>query len=125
MALLSNPTLTAPGLQLAATGFSPSIALPMKTQIYTGEAGYSLLVNFSNGAVATATVQVSNDPNSNPNNPIAVQNTARWNSHDILQNLSASTNSSIVFPVYAVRLSVSAWTSGTISLDIGALDYLL
>lgn len=125
MALLSNPALTAPGLQLSAVGFSPSIALPMKTQIYAGEAGYSLLVNFTTGASATATVQVSNDPNANPNNTIAVQNTARWNNHDILQNLTASTNSSIVFPVYAVRLSVSAWTSGTVSLDIGALDYLL
>lgn len=110
-------------LTLAAVGQTLSVNIPMKTQIYTGQGGVSLLCYIT--GTLTASVQVSNDPLANANNIASVQNTARWINHDILSSLTASKNSSIVFPVYAVRLVVTAWTSGSAFLDIGALDYLL
>jgi hypothetical protein len=112
-------------VSLSGNGTTASIAMPMKNYLFTGQEGMSLLVNFSSGASATATVQVSNDPNANPQNPIATQNLARWNNHDTLNNLTGSKNSSVVFPVYAVRLQVSGYSSGTISLDLGLPDYYL
>lgn len=125
MALLASPLLTSPGLSLAAVGQSVSIAVPMKTQFYQGQGGISMLLSFSSGAVLTGGVQVSNDPLANPQNTAAVQATAQWNNHDILTALTASKNSSMVFPVYAVRLVCTAYTSGTLYLNIGALDYML
>ena len=123
MAILNAPSGLV--LSLAANGFTPSIGIPMKTQFYTGQGGISLLLNFTSGASLTAGVQISNDPLSNPNNTIAQQNSARWNPHSVLTNLTASQSSSIVFPVYALRLAVTNWSSGTAYLDIGVLDYQL
>lgn len=103
---------------LSAIGNSTPFSLPMKGYAFAGQAGYSALVNFSSGANLTATVQVSNDPVA-----LSSPSTARWNNHDTLNGLTGSKNSSIVFPIYAVRLVVTAYTSGTVSLDLGLPDY--
>jgi len=83
------------------------------------QAGFSLLVNFSGpgstpDAAATVDVQVSNDP-------LAVNDptNARWNTHDVLNGLTADTNDTIIAPIYAARLNCTAYTSGTITLHIG------
>ena len=106
-------------LTLSATGNTDVVTIPMKYQIYQA-AGISLLVNLTSGASLTAGVQVSNDPLAYTN-----PSTALWNFHDTLQNLTASKNSSIIYPVYALRLNCSAWTSGTVTLQIGIFDYSL
>jgi hypothetical protein len=108
-------------LQLSAVGVSAPFSLPMKNQIYAG-AGISLLLNFSGGgpAVATATVQVSNDTVA-----FSTPVSARWNNHDVLVGLTADKNSSIVYPINCIRLQLTAWTSGIVTLDIGYFDYSL
>lgn len=68
-------------------------------------------------AVATANVQVSNDPSVGNASPI-IASGARWNLHDVLQNMNADRNSSLAYPVLYARLQVTAWTSGTVALNI-------
>jgi hypothetical protein len=108
-------------LSLSAVGVSAPFSLPMKNQIFTG-AGISLLLNFSGGgpAVATATVEVSNDPVA-----FSTPTLARWNAHDILVGITADKNNSIIYPINCLRLRLTAWTSGTVVLDIGFFDYSL
>lgn len=68
-------------------------------------------------AIATANVQVSNDPSvESPSSAIA--SGAHWNLHDVLQNMTGDRNSSLAYPVLYVRLQVTAWTSGTVTLNI-------
>lgn len=108
-------------VSLSAVGVSAPIPLPMKGYIYAGS-GVSLLLNFSGGgpAVANATVEVSSDPNA-----INAPASAKWNAHDTLAGKSADANSSIVYPLAAVRLRLTTWSSGTVSLDVGLPDYTL
>ena len=68
-------------------------------------------------AVATANVQVSNDPTVSHSSALVAQS-ARWNLHDVLQGLNTDRNSSLAYPVAYVRLQVTAWTSGTVALHI-------
>ncbi len=109
-------------LSQTGIGTSPIFAILMKPEAWVGVGGVSLLVNFSGSpggaAVATATVQISNDINAGNANP-NIAATARWNAHDVLQGITADRNSSIVYPVAYVRLTLSAWTSGTVTLQIG------
>lgn len=114
-----------PSLQMSAAGNSVSSGMPMKASIFQFGGGISCLMNFSAGANLTATLQVTNDPNGNPANTPAVQNTARWQNHDILQGITASKNSSIVYPVAYARLVVTNYISGTVTVDFGVPDYAL
>lgn len=118
---------------ISALGASSTISLPMGYANWPnlGAGGLSFLVNLSGpgvgipggvAAVATVTVQVSNDVNANPNQPAATQALARWNNHDILVNLSTDKNSSVVFPCAYARLYCTAYTSGTATLQIGWVD---
>ena len=114
----------------AGQTFSASIAIPMAYQGWTGM-GISCLVNFSGqggasgaggtAAVGTVTLQASSDPSAGPSNPLTQQATARWNNHDILVNLTADKNDSIVYPLPFVRL-VGTVSSGTVTCDIGWAD---
>ena len=111
---------------LTATGLGPTspYLIYLKRQAWQGM-GVGLLVNFSgspNGAaVATGTVQVTCDP-AILSQAASTQATARWNNHDTLVNLTNDKNSSIAYPVLAVRLNLTAWTSGSVTLGIGVPD---
>lgn len=106
-------------LLLAANGSvaTPAGAIPQKMEIFQGF-GIACLLNISEGASLTATVQVTNDPNFT-----ADPASCRWNNHDSLQNLTASQNSSVVFPIVGMRLVVTNWVSGSAQLQIGIADY--
>lgn len=99
-----------PSTTFAAPAASTTIC-PVNAQLIRNGAGVGLILNFSSGAIATASVQVtgSQDPGSS---------TAVWNNHDYLVNETGSQNGNIIFPVTAVRLYLSAYTSGTITLDL-------
>ena len=104
---------------------SPPVGLPMATPNWQ-VGGVSCLMNFSGGGPAVAgtggvTLQVSNDPNANPNNTPAQINAARWNAHDVLNAVTGDRNSSIVFPVVYARL-IGAVASGTVACQIGLPD---
>lgn len=102
---------------LSAVGGSTPIQPRTSMQDWTG-GGVSLLVNFGS-AVATVTVQISNDPTA-----MSSPATARWNDHDTLHDLTANMNGTLSVVIYAVRLYASAWTSGTITLDMGQGDQI-
>lgn len=110
---------------ISGVGFSAPIILPQWQQMWVGGPGFPMLVNFSGGgpAVGTVSVQVSCDPNVAfyGNNP-AQYALARWNLHDVLQGLTNDKNDSVGFCVYAARLWCSAYTSGTIQLQVGWVD---
>jgi hypothetical protein len=78
----------------------------------TNGAGVGLLLNFSSGASATASVQVTGDV------PVNVTSGGLWNNHDTLVNETANANGNIQFPVTAVRLNVTAYASGTVTLTV-------
>lgn len=98
-----------PATTFVAPAPGPTIC-PINPAMLANGAGIALLLNFSTGAVATASVQVTGDP--------TPSTTAVWNNHDTLVNQTTSANGNIAFPVTAVRLYLPAYTSGTITLDV-------
>lgn len=108
-------------MQVSAIGASAPFLLPKGAQDWTGNAAVSILVNFSGGgpAVGTVSLQVSNDPLANTTPALA-----RWNNHDTLVNLTGDANATIAAPIYAARLNCTAYTSGTITADLGFADNL-
>ena len=119
-------------LSQASLGTTQAYPIYLKRQNWEGM-GVGLIVNFTGptntstgaqlqaSAVATATVQVTNDPNALSSVP-SIQVTARWISHPTLQGLTNDLSSSIAYPVLAVRLNLTSYTSGTVQLQIGVPD---
>lgn len=85
---------------------------PIDPQRMANGAGVGLLLNFSSGASATVTVQLTGD------NPVNTTGGGIWNNHDTLVNETASANGNIQFAVTGVRLNVTAYSSGTITLTV-------
>ena len=98
-----------PATSFVAPAAGPTIC-PLNPSMLSNGAGVALILNFSTGAVATASVQVTGDPQPST--------TAVWNNHDTMANQTTSANGNIAFPVTAVRLYLPAYTSGTITLDV-------
>lgn len=63
-----------------------------------------LLVNVSNGATFAGEVDVAGSPN------------GPWNPHDTLQNLVASANGNVAYPVAWIRLNAVTLSGGTVTL---------
>lgn len=100
----------------SATPTGNSAPIPINLRNF--KAGVGLLVTFSSNASGGCTVQVTGDQLGNKG---PVLNT--WNNHDILQNLTASQNSSLAYPCSAVRLVVTSLSStngspATITLSV-------
>jgi hypothetical protein len=72
--------------------------------------GVGLLVTFDPGVTGTVNVEVSGDSLSNQVAGSASGAPENWNLHDILQGLTASKNSSLAYPVTAIRLNPSSLT---------------
>lgn len=101
--------------QMSAAGVSNTSQTgycPVDPQRMTQGAGVAILVNFSSGASATATVQISGDV------PMNVSGGGLWNNHDTLINLTASANGNLQYPVTGIRLNVTAYASGTITVTV-------
>ena len=75
-------------------------------------AGVGLLLNFSSGASATVSVQLTGD------NPVSTTGGGIWNNHDTLVSETGSANGNIQYAVTGVRLNVTAYSSGTITLTV-------
>ena len=102
-------------IQMTAAGVSnitPNGICNIDPQKMTYGEGTSLLLNFSSGASATATVQISGDV------PVNTTGGGIWNNHDTLVNETSSANGNLQYPVTAVRLNVTAYSSGTITLTV-------
>lgn len=112
-------------LTMGAQGVSIPYAVQNKKAFWGGVAGIGLIVNFTGttnpttgaasgaAAVATATVQISSDPAAldNPNG-------ARWIAHPALTGVTTDAAAAQEFPITAIRLVLTAWTSGVVALQI-------
>lgn len=104
------------GVSLSAVGSTGPI-VPYQTQSFLiGQlaaqpiGALGLICTVSNGGILTYSVQVTGDF---PQNAIV-----NWNNHSVLNGLSVSTYSNIVYPVSALRLVVTAYTSGSVNLGV-------
>lgn len=102
------------------TSNAPSTPIVLNQDPISWSQGMSVLVNFSGGGPAVATVDVQLSNNYNPNAPT----TAMWNNHDSLSGLTADANGILTVPVGAIRLNPSPsspvpYSSGTVTLGIG------
>ena len=104
------------GVSLATTGVSTAIFPFMSGGAQLGQMPHETVPITSLGLLCTVTgsltysVQISCD---NPEEP-----PVNWLNHDIIANQTAGIFSNIAFPVSAVRLNVTSWTSGTVNLGI-------
>ena len=78
---------------------------------YGNAISIGLICTLSAGASLTYSVQVTAD--AVPSNA-----TGNWNNHDIIANLTASANSNIAYPVTALRVNVSSYSSGSVTCGI-------
>jgi hypothetical protein len=108
---------------------SPAARLAASFPMFQGN-GISCLLNFSGQGVGYGTItpaqgnvtlQVSNDPNANPNQPLSNQALARWNNHDTIVGQTTDKNSSIIYPCAYVRL-VGTVVSGVVDCFVGVPD---
>lgn len=97
-------------ITLSATGVSAWIPINLNAFNY----GVGLLVTLQ-GASGSFGVDVTGDKLVN----IPAQQPTHVNQHDVLKNLTASTNSSLAYPCSAVRLNVTALAAGaTVTLAV-------
>lgn len=90
-----------------------SSVIPLNT--YANPFNLGIGCNVSSGATLTYTVQHTFDNvQSESFNP----STATWFSQTALANQTADKDGSYLFPVTAVRLTVTAWTSGTVTMTV-------
>ena len=107
-----------PGVTLSsATNSSPiligsSSAILYGTDIDPARAltSLGLVCKVSAGASLTYSVQISADP---PTSSIV-----NWIDHDVITGKTSSIASNILYPVTAVRLAVTVWASGSVSLGV-------
>lgn len=105
------------GVSLSAQANSPPIVIGGSGAIQYGQfptnptalSALGLVCTVSSGASLTYSVQITCDP------PSAITN---WNDHDVLTGKTASASSNIIYPVTAIRLAVTAYSSGSVNLGI-------
>lgn len=82
---------------------------PIQVNVDYFEPGIGIVCTVSSGGSVTYSVQVTGDPIP------PISGITHWNDHDIIANKSASINDSIVYPVTAVRVNVTAYSSGDVT----------
>lgn len=110
----------------SVTASASGATSPVAIDLARSRCGVSLIVTIS--GTLTVDVQVTGDdvgvgtPLGNQFNYVISSNynasTGHWNKHDTLQGLTASANGNLALPVTAVRLNVTAYTSGTATLAV-------
>lgn len=91
-------------------GASAIIAINSSNQLRTAPPNVGMVAAISAGAVLTYSAQVTCDP--------SPSDTGNWIDHDVLTGLSASHYGNIAYAVTAVRLNVTAYTSGSVNLGV-------
>lgn len=112
-------------LTMSAQGVSIPYQVMLKNNFWAGNGGIGLILNFTGttnpatgaasgaAASATATVQVSSDPLA-----LTAPNSARWVAHPVLTGITTDATSAQEFACVAIRLVLTAYTSGTVALQI-------
>ena len=70
-----------------------------------------LIATVSPGASLTYNVEITGDQQ--PNNA-----TGNWNAHDTMTALTGSANGNVAFPITGIRLNVTSYVSGSVSLGV-------
>jgi hypothetical protein len=79
------------------------------------KAGVGLIVTVAAGSSLTYSLEITGDKlRAEGYNPAS----GNWNKHDTINNQSESKNGTLIFPVTGVRLNVSTWTSGSVTLSV-------
>ena len=102
-----------PAITMTTTGDSTPVAVsPPQNVLWKAPPAYALglYCTVSPGATLNYSVQVTADPEPSAN--------GNWNNHDNLQNLTASANGAIGFPVTGIRLVVNSLSNGSVNLGI-------
>lgn len=102
-----------PGILMSGLGASKPQTITLHESAHWQAApayGLGLICTVSPGANLTYSVQVTGDQQPSP--------TGNWNQHDVLQNMTASANDSIAYPVTGIRLVINVYVSGTCNLAI-------
>jgi hypothetical protein len=69
-----------------------------------------LVCTVSSGASLTYSVQITGDATPSP--------TGNWNNHDVLVGQTASAFSNVAYPVTGIRMNVTAYSSGSVTLAV-------
>jgi hypothetical protein len=85
--------------------------LPVDLKKYARGVGIILTINGS----LTCTLQFTGD---NIQKDGYTPGSGNWNNHETLANLTASTSALMLLPVVAVRLNVTAFTNGSVTLSV-------
>lgn len=94
---------------------SQTVSSPLPLDYKHAPFSVSLLADVSAGGNLTYKVQYTADDIFDSTwNPA----TANWQDHSVLTAQTASNNSNLAFPVTAVRLNVTAYTSGSVRLAV-------
>lgn len=102
-----------PAYSVTVSSATTSQAVPINLKRY--KQGVGLIVTLSSGANLTVSVQVTGD---NIFAPGYTPASGKWNNHDDLNALTASANGNLAYPVTAVRLNVTPWVGGSVTLSI-------
>jgi hypothetical protein len=81
------------------------------------ESDFQLGIHVQAG-VGTYSVQTTNDDPENFTSAANYNSAANWTTHTDFSGLTATDNGGISFPVRAVRLNVTAYTSGTYTMTV-------
>lgn len=101
------------GIKMTSLGASAIQYIKLESSPYWSHGtqfAVGLICTVSSGASLIYSVQITADPV-----PSAGGN---WNNHDVLVNQTASANSNIAYPVTAVRLNVTSYSSGSVNLGV-------
>jgi hypothetical protein len=102
-----------PGVTLtSATSSSPVLIDLDQNLLWRAPPHYAigLICTVSSGASLTYSVQVTGDQVPSAN--------GFWNEHDVITGVTTSMNSNIAYPVTAIRLKVTSYTSGSVHLGV-------
>jgi hypothetical protein len=95
------------GVTQSGPGKSAAIEVEPPT---AGTPRLSLICTISAGSILTYSVEVTGDSPASPG--------GNWNAHDVIAAQTDSTVSNVTYPVTAVRLNVTAYTSGSVHLAV-------
>lgn len=106
-----------PQAQYTVSAQTTSPAIPVNLRKFNN--GIGVLVGVSPGASLTYTVELTADDLSARDYSPA---TGRWIPYDVMTAKTAPAMANMAFPVTALRLNVTAWTSGSATLGVVQAD---
>lgn len=99
--------------QVSLASVTTSSKLPMDNTQAAFAVGFGVVFT----GTATAKVQFTFDDPDDSQNPVAV-GSETWFDHPIVAGVTTNTAGNFAFPVKAIRLNVTAFTNGTVTLRV-------